>query len=238
MQKRKTGKRIFIAVLAVLLVLAVIALLNGYPMLAMKPLETGAIQGTDVIAVKDNINNLYFMETEEGYLLIDAGTNLEKVSDSMDQLGIVPENVRYILLTHSDYDHVGALPLFPNAQIYMSEDETQMLDGTTKRNTVSSNSLPDGVDINGIVLLADEETLTLGGYSIRCIKSPGHTFGSMSFLVNDEYLFTGDAFRPKDIEWLAHPFTMDESTAIESIIRLREVAQNAHITFTAHYGFF
>lgn len=235
---KKTKRNICICVIAAFLVLAVIALINVYPLLSMKPVETGNIAGTGIISVRNSINNMFFIKSDGGYIVIDAGTNKEAIEKTLDELSIDPSDVRYLLLTHSDYDHVGSLALFTNAQLHISEDELQMVNGSTERNKFSYNSLPDGIDINSAELLADGQELYLDGQSVKCIKSPGHTPGSMSYLVDGKYLFTGDAIRIKGNRMLIHPFTMDEQEAQKSIEKLKKAKEDCSLLFTAHYGYY
>lgn len=235
---KKIKRNIFICIIVVLLALAAIALMNFYPLLNMKPVETGSLGGTEIISVKNNINDMFFIKTNSGYIVIDAGTDKEAIEKTLDELSISPSDVRHLLLTHSDYDHVGSLVLFTNAQLYMGEDELQMVNETTKRNKLGYNSLPDGIDINNAELLADGQELFLDGQSVKCIKSPGHTPGSMSYLVDGKYLFTGDAIRIKDNSLLIHPFTMDEQEAQKSIEKLKKAKEGSSLLLTAHYGYY
>ena len=42
------------------------------------------------------------------------------------------------------------------------------------------------------MLLKDGEVLHIGDIKIECFLVPGHTWGHMVYLIDDEYLFTGD----------------------------------------------
>lgn len=41
----------------------------------------------------------------------------------IEALGLSPENVRHVILTHGDPDHAGGLADFPNADVHLSEEE-------------------------------------------------------------------------------------------------------------------
>lgn len=41
-------------------------------------------------------------------------------------------------------------------------------------------------------LLQDGQLLDINGIKVECILCPGHTWGHMVYLIDDEYLFTGD----------------------------------------------
>lgn len=236
---KKSKRRILFIAGGFVLIILTIILVQLSPLLSMKPAETGRIANSEIIAVKNNINSLYFIELEEGYALIDAGSNIKTIEKSLTDLSIPPESVKYILLTHSDSDHVAALSLFPQAKIYMSADELQMIDGTTKRGRNQSNALPEGIAQNSLILLDGEEELTIGNYTVRCIKIPGHTPGSMAYLFADNYLFTGDAVRVQNKTLGVHPFSMDADLSQQSIQKLKEIIGDSNLlVLTAHYGYY
>ena len=39
------------------------------------------------------------------------------------KIGIEPEDVQYVILTHAHWDHMGGVNLFPNAKFYIQSDE-------------------------------------------------------------------------------------------------------------------
>ncbi len=236
MKKKKV--LIISGIIVIVLAAAVILLINVMPMLLMKPAETGYIGETGILAVKNARNNIFFIETSDGYIMVDAGSDADAVRESVQEFDIGIPDVRHILLTHSDYDHVAALSLFPEAVIYMSEDELQMVNGQTKRNLTGGNSFPEGTDYNSAILLTDGQELNLGGNTVKCVKTPGHTEGSVSFVLNGEYLFTGDSFRVSGNTAKIHPFSMDRNKSEGSIKILGETAEGTKYTFTGHYGYY
>jgi len=238
----KKALKLLLPVLAALLVLAAgIGLYSYGPMLAMHPAETGQIPLADgqVLAIRSGRGAMYLTDTGDGVLVIDAGTNAGKTEAALGKLGIDPADVKWVLLTHSDHDHVAGLPLFPNAEIYMGEAELCLLDGTVNRNASGGNKLPDGIDLSAIKLLGDGEELLLGGARVKCIAAPGHTPGSMAYLVNGSWLFAGDAFRYRKGEFTVHPFTMDEALALQTIEKLPIHNRSADVitVLTSHYGY-
>ena len=235
---KKTLKILLTGTLIAVLLIAAIGLIYVFPMMSMTPSETGKILDTGIFAVNNQLNCLYFIETDDGYIVIDAGSNANAVAQTLIEEGISPLDVKYVLLTHSDSDHVASLSLFTNAQIYMSEDELQMVDGTKKRNFIIRNSLPEDVNLSSLSLLKEGEQLNLGEHTIECIKVPGHTVGSMTYLLDGQYLFTGDAVKVKNNMMSIHPFTMDKKTAEESIQNLSELNNENILVITAHYGYY
>lgn len=220
----------------ILAVAAISALAYVLPMLSMHPLATGKIAGTDILAIKNRINNLFFIPSGGDWIVIDAGSDADMVKQEMERLSIAGEKVKGVFLTHTDYDHVASLPLFPNAVIYMSEQEKQMIDGSTRRQFLKKNRLPGLHDSNKITYLPDNESVTIGTRKVRILWAPGHTKGAAVYGVDEKYLFTGDAFRVSNGDILVHPYTMDRKQAKDTICRIRDEKEKYEKTFTAHYG--
>ena len=116
----------------------------------------------------------------------------------MGWLDIDPSSIEHILITHQDTDHVGALErdselLFKDATVYIGEIENRYLTGEARRRVIHGlYKLPMVKTDNRRVLLKDGEILNIGDIKIECLLVPGHTWGHMVYLVDDEYLFTGD----------------------------------------------
>jgi glyoxylase-like metal-dependent hydrolase (beta-lactamase superfamily II) len=240
-QMNKIIKRILLILLPVVLISAVIAYTSYNPMLSMTPAETGWIPGTNIYTIKNNRNNVYFVKAGENYIMIDAGSDAASLMSSLKEIDVDANKVKLIYLTHSDYDHVAALSLFPNANVYMGKREIDLLNGNVKRDVTGGNHLPDGVDIQSIILVGNEKWTLEGAdkVNIECIQFMGHTIGSMAYLVDDKYLFTGDAFKVSKGNRLdIHPYTMDKKLAKQMIGELMDTINNSYIVLTGHYGYY
>ena len=234
---KKFLKQMFFGFVSALFILVVFVIFSGCAILSMKPVKTGKIPGTDIYAVKNALNSVFFINTGDSYIMIEAGSDIKKIKTELGKAGIKPGSVNRIFLTHSDYDHLAALALFPDAEIYMSENEFPLINGTVLRNGKKGNSLPAGIDINKIIPLQNEQEFVFNDTAFKCIESTGHTIGSMSYLVNDKDLFTGDAFSIRKGLPGIHPFTMDESKAKKTIEQFSENIFPGKTIYTAHYGY-
>lgn len=232
---KKPTKIILLCLLAAVLIAAGVGAYVAAPFLAMRPVKTGLVfdgyDDTPIYAVRNGMGAVYFIETGDGTIMIDAGSNAKALRKSMKAAGIQTEDVKWILLTHSDYDHVDGL-FWTGRDFYMSEDEMGHVDGTVPRTGVDGgNHLPQAP--GAVHLLRDEQNLNLGGTTVTCIKAPGHTMGSMAYLI-DGNLFSGDAVRlGKGL--MVHPFTMDSALAERSIQKLQGYTWNT--IFSSHYGY-
>ena len=163
-----------------------------------KPLNTGWID-EHVACVREWVANIFFYRKGETTIMIDAGYNYDRLAEKMSWLGIDPASIRHILITHQDTDHVGAVEadspgLFRQATLYIGEVENRYLTGEARRRVIYRlYKLPQVTIDNKKVLLKDGQVITIGGVKIECFLTPGHTWGHMVYLIDDRYLFTGDA---------------------------------------------
>jgi glyoxylase-like metal-dependent hydrolase (beta-lactamase superfamily II) len=61
-------------------------------------------------------NNL-LIQTGEQLVLIDSGTGTDKLNDSLAEAGFSPDDINYLLITHSDFDHIGGMDHYKKARI-------------------------------------------------------------------------------------------------------------------------
>ena len=198
----------------------------------MTPLETKRI--TDKIyAINDSMVNVYLIKSEDGYIMIDAGNNIDVIKKELSVLNIDERDVIAIFLTHSDYDHVTSIPLFENAKVYLSKQEEQMINGDRSRFIFQENK----IDCDNYILFDDNQTISFSEVSVLSLLSPDHTPGTTCYLINDRYLFTGDALSLVDgkVNKFMKLATMDQETHKESINKLSAL-ENIEYIFTAHHG--
>ena len=162
-----------------------------------KPLNTGRIDDR-VTCVREWIANIFFYTKNGTTIMIDAGYNYERLKEKMGWLGIDPSSIKHILITHQDTDHVGAVErdsdgLFRNATIYLSEIENRYMTGQKRRKVIFGlYKLPMVVSDNERRLLRNGDVFYIDDIRVEAILVPGHTWGHMVYLIDDEYLFTGD----------------------------------------------
>ncbi|MCL2574542.1 MAG: MBL fold metallo-hydrolase [Defluviitaleaceae bacterium] len=187
-----------------------------------------------IYAIKTKNANFFIVKNDDEYIAIDAGYDEKIVKAELGKMNIDPEKVTTVLLTHTDFDHIGALRVFKNADIYISKQEVQMIDGTTVRILgFAKNRLT-----HNYTTVEDGEELRFGKIKIKGILTPGHTNGSMSYVLDDKYLFVGDTLRLENgrAKVFNSLFNMDDDVQKESIMKLSKI-QDIEYIFTAHYGF-
>jgi glyoxylase-like metal-dependent hydrolase (beta-lactamase superfamily II) len=233
---KKLFRRIlyFLGVLILLILLFFISYFvrSRSAMRQMTPVETAQITN-DIYALKDGYVNMYLIKDGSQFIAVDAGNNKRDIKDEMQKLGIDPDQVRAILLTHSDADHTGAISLFKDAKVYLPEDEEQLINGETGRFLFFGNKL----DTKSYKLL-DDEVIWIGSIKILPIPTPGHTPGSTCYVVNDKYLFTGDAMslQASGIDLFPKFINKNASRARKSMNKITDL-EGVQYIFTAHYGY-
>lgn len=199
---------------------------------SMTPAETHAINDS-VWCVKDRFVNAFIFKGNNGYLLVDAGLGEKIFKEEMDKIGISPNQITTLLLTHTDGDHIGATGLFKNAVIYMHMDEEQMINGTTGKTKFSKTKWKYGP----YKLLESNETLIIDGLRIKIIHTPGHTPGSSCYVIGEDYLVSGDNLIVEEGKYnhFIEKFNMNTTEQIESLKILPDPSSFKYI-LTAHYG--
>ena len=211
-----------------------------------KPLNTGHIDER-VSCIREYVANIYFY-TKDGYtIMIDAGYNYDRLAEKMRWLDILPESINEILITHQDTDHVGAIEvdgqgLFKNAKIYVGRVENDYLEGRVRRKVYwGLYKLPQVHIENDKTLIEDGEIFYIHDIKIEAFLVPGHTWGHLVYLIDDEYLFTGDTIWFGADGGYAFLNTLAEDRKLQSVslTRLEEKLRKRNLSLkiiTGHTG--
>jgi hydroxyacylglutathione hydrolase len=118
----------------------------------------------------------------------------------------------------------------------MGHEEEQMIDKTTPR--FSTFRFNRELNCEQYELLYDQQIIQIDDVNIRCVATPGHTPGSLSFLINEQYLFVGDAMSLKKgkIRPFTSMFVMDMETHLKSIEKIKDI-DKTKVIFTGHHGY-
>ncbi|OQO71296.1 hydrolase [Enterococcus villorum] len=137
--------------------------------------------------------NCYLVSNEEALLIIDPGEDADKIKRQIEKTQQRPVD---ILLTHTHYDHIGAveeLRQFYQIPVYVSPLEQEWL-GDPILNLSGLGRHDDMANI--IVSPAEYEfemkAYRLGDMNFRVVPTPGHSIGSVSFIF-DDFVICGDA---------------------------------------------
>ena len=141
----------------------------------------------DLYYVGDKLVCVHLIRTDEGLILLDAGYPCTKhlLMASIIRLGFDPADVRWIILTHAHFDHFGAANEFRNlygTKVALSAADAASMEENPLR-AIGSAPTPENPPVIDRTL-EDGEIFSFGGKEIRCVLTPGHTLGTMSFFFN------------------------------------------------------
>ena len=147
--------------------------------------------------------NIFLLEGKNGLYLIDSGVaaSLPAILDYPAQLGRDSKEISLLLLSHSHPDHIGSakslketLGLKVAAHAAESGWITDVGRQNRERPVPGFDRLVAGSVAVDLELTDGRELALEPGLTVKVLHTPGHSAGSLSFLmVEDRVLFTGDA---------------------------------------------
>jgi glyoxylase-like metal-dependent hydrolase (beta-lactamase superfamily II) len=147
----------------------------------------------------------------------------EGVVGQLAQLGLKPDDIRYVVNSHFHFDHCGCNASFPHAQFLVQRAELAMARAEPKRYDAKDWDLP--LDYREI----DGEHDVFGDGTVVLLPTPGHTPGHQSLWIraggDAHFVLTGDAcYTREHLEKTILPSnTYDAARMTESMGRLRSL---------------
>jgi metallo-beta-lactamase class B len=178
------------------------------------------------------------VHTEAGSVLIDTlyGPFQQTLLDNIAQTGTDLADIRFVLMTHGHFDHVGGAhalrPLLPNATFAMTQAGWEEAVASSR----ASQGGPRAWDmIAPEMVVADGDVISLGDNSFTVIETPGHTWGTASFLYNvTEGAETYRAITIGGLGLNAIEGPPQVEAFIESLDRVRALAESRDMAVTVH----
>jgi glyoxylase-like metal-dependent hydrolase (beta-lactamase superfamily II) len=134
----------------------------------------------------------------------DESTKIPLVT-AMERAGMSPGDVRYAVMTHAHWDHIGALGDLPEARVLINRDELEWAtpltrffqEGVMPHHLKRAKDRLYAFDLKGPAVDGFPGSFDVfGDGAVVAVPMPGHTPGSTAFLVRGTggvtYLFSGD----------------------------------------------
>jgi hydroxyacylglutathione hydrolase len=177
---------------------------------------------------------IFRRDDSERALIVDPGDEADKLLTAIDALGVRLEG---ILLTHTHFDHVGAVAPVAKAtgaEVWVPEAEKFVLDDIMAFVPWPGFGPFESYDAEHT--LSGGDRLELGGFEIDVLSTPGHSPGHVTFSIPDEVaIFSGDVLFQGSVGRTDLPGG-DWNTLLESIRSLVEGLPEETTVYPGHMG--
>lgn len=213
----------------------------------------------------DGVVHLYYIDAPQP-ALIDTGvasTPGTSIAPALAAVGFDLRAVRHVLTTHGHWDHMGGhgamRAIVPHAIVHVHPADAYLLDRLEAHTfgyiTYMPRSLGDHAELAAVTakmaanmvvpvradnLVLDGEAIDLGGGRIiRAVHVPGHSRGSLAYLLEDAAtLFTGDAIQGLGGGPGRFPLVFDDARAYRaSVLRVATLGPARLCLGHAFHGF-
>ena len=139
------------------------------------------------LIVGDGLCSNIFVLGKEDVTIVDTGVGnkANPIFPQLEELGVLPENIKQVIITHAHHDHAMGTFLIleqANPRVFVHEDDTQYI----------ASSLGEA-----IVKVVEGDIIDTAIGSFEVYLTPGHTNGSMCLYNADKkILISGDTVFP------------------------------------------
>ena len=168
-----------------------------------------------------------------------------KPSDALKPLGLRPEDITDIIITHMHWDHADGVDLFPKARVWIQKDELQYYAGEAWQSKDASG----GIDAEDVLTLVKLNTLGKVGLvngdaqeilpGITCYTGGRHTYASQYVGVNTS---AGTVVLARDNMYLYENLekhvpiaaTLDAASNLRAQDRMKQLAATPELIIPGH----
>lgn len=193
----------------------------------------------------------FLITAPEGYILVETGpaTTQAVLEKKIEALGVRPEEVKHVLVTHIHLDHSGGAGYWSRrgSTVYVHPkgarhliDPERLLSSAARiyqdqMEVLWGQTLPVAADR---VVEAADGTYNIAGLEVKALETPGHARHHLAFQIGD-VIFTGDvaACRLPGSEFISVPGPppeFDLDTWLQSVARLRSLKPSK--LYLTHFG--
>jgi len=186
----------------------------------------------------------YLVKHGDDYMIWDTGFGpdggarapKQTLTEQLAKLGVKPEQVKFVGISHYHGDHIGGAAQFPGATLLIGKGDWDILASPARPQGVDAKSVEHWISGGGKVEAVPLDKDVFGDGTVLMLYTPGHTPGHHSLLVKlpktGPVLLTGDAahFRENYDTDGVPSFNFDRAQTVASLERIKKLAANTKAT--------
>jgi|TARA_Y100000310_G_scaffold91835_1_gene89333 hydroxyacylglutathione hydrolase len=172
------------------------------------------------VGIMQNFSYIIGDEKSKIAAVVDPGWQVNKILEIAEKHKL---NIKMILMTHTHHDHANGVKSIADATdatVYVHKEEINEI---------------KKLGIDKIKAIKDNDEIKIGKIKIKVIHTPGHTPGSVCFLINNKKLITGDTLFVENIGRVDLPGG-DAKNMANSLKKLKKLNNNIEVYPGHDYG--
>jgi N-acyl homoserine lactone hydrolase len=167
------------------------------------------------------------------------------IVDQIAALGLRPEDITHVAVSHAHFDHAGQLADFPEAMLIIQRGELDAMADTKQaaEHAIYADLFSTHIVGNKLtrVRVLDGDVDLFGDGTLKTIHTPGHTPGSMALLVDlkhaGKYVLSGDQWHTAEnrVRQQVPTWNYDHAQTIASGKKLDAVTAQAQATLVIEH---
>lgn len=218
---------------------------------------SGLVVGADPSRKMDIAMMVWLVKGEGHNILVDAGfyrdqffkqwpgiADYVKPSEAIAPLGLKPEDITDVIISHMHWDHADGMDLFPKAKIWLQKDELEYYAGTAWQSRRTHGGIdPDDVLAAVKLNLAGRVGLVNGDAQeifpgITCYTGGKHTYASQFVAVNTAggvvVLASDNMYLYENMEKHAASASLDNESNLRAQDRMKQLAASPKLVIPGH----
>lgn len=197
---------------------------------------------------KPLVSSCYLIRHGDRYMLWDAGlpgelvgnpevspaqtmSLKERIVDQLARIGVKPEQISIVGISHYHLDHIGQAADFPNATLAIGAGDVEVLKNTPPGPFIQPQRLQPWFEGGSRMVTAESDIDVFRDGRVMMLKLPGHTPGHYALLVrlaSGPVLLSGDTYHfTEQVENKGvPPFNHNRADSLASMDRYDRIARN------------
>ena len=160
----------------------------------------------------------------------------ESLVSQLDRLGVKPEQISIIAISHNHADHISQAGAFPKAKLLIGKNDWGQLTATPRHPYLEPERLKPWIEGGAPKELVEGDKDIFGDGSVVMLATPGHTPDHHTLLVRLKSL--GPLLLTRDLYHFAEqrersgvpPFNFNRADTLASFDRFNAIAKNLNAT--------